>query len=80
MAPPAEQHRVHYPHTAEDGLNLEGRFTDPARHGLERRGHALNILGPWDAMGSEMMIQVDPQTGALQGAADPRRDGHAVGW
>jgi len=27
-----------------------------------------------------MMIQVDAETGALQGAADPRRDGYAIGW
>jgi hypothetical protein len=27
-----------------------------------------------------MMIQLDPETGALFGAADPRRDGYAIGW
>jgi gamma-glutamyltranspeptidase len=34
----------------------------------------------WGASGSEMMIQVDEDTGALHGAADPRRDGYAIGW
>jgi len=26
------------------------------------------------------MIQVDSETGAIHGAADPRRDGYTVGW
>jgi gamma-glutamyltranspeptidase/glutathione hydrolase len=47
---------------------------------LQRRGHQLNLLGDWAAAGSEMMIQVDLETGALHGAADPRRDGYAIGW
>jgi hypothetical protein len=27
-----------------------------------------------------MMVQVHSESGALMGAADPRRDGYAVGW
>jgi gamma-glutamyltranspeptidase len=38
------------------------------------------MMPDWGAQGSEMMIQVNPETGALQGAADPRRDGYAIGW
>ena len=47
---------------------------------MDRRGHQLAILEDWGATGSEMMIQVDPASGALCGAADPRRDGYAIGW
>ena len=68
------------PHTCTDVLELEGRFPAWVGDGLRRRGHALNILGDWAAPGSEMMIQVDPGTGALFGGADPRRDGYAIGW
>ena len=68
------------PHTCEDELHVEGRFPASVRQGLEQRGHPLNILLEWGAMGSEMMIQVDPETGALMGAADPRRDGYTIGW
>jgi gamma-glutamyltranspeptidase/glutathione hydrolase len=68
------------PHVCPDELLLEGRFPEEVRAGLKARGHALNILGPWAAAGSEMMIQVDPETGAFHGAADPRRDGYAIGW
>jgi gamma-glutamyltranspeptidase len=68
------------PHVCKDELLVESRFSQQALSGLERRGHVLNILDGWGATGSEMMIQVDPNTGALHGAADPRRDGYAVGW
>ena len=68
------------PHVCDDLLHLEARFPDPVQTGLERRGHRLNIVDPWGASGSEMMIQVNSDTGALQGAADPRRDGYAIGW
>jgi gamma-glutamyltranspeptidase/glutathione hydrolase len=68
------------PHVCDDLLYLESRFPLEVRSGLERRGHALSVLGPWDGRGSEMMIQVDPESGVLHGAADPRRDGYAIGW
>ena len=69
-----------YPHTCPDELLVESRFRPETLEGLRRRGHQLNVLGGWAAAGSEMMIQVDAATGALHGAADPRRDGYAVGW
>jgi gamma-glutamyltranspeptidase/glutathione hydrolase len=68
------------PHVCKDELLLESRFSGQTLTGLARRGHVLNILGDWGATGSEMMVQVDPGTGAFHGAADPRRDGYAVGW
>ena len=69
-----------FPHTCADELLVESRFDPETLEGLRRRGHELNVLGGWEATGSEMMIQVDPDTGALHGGADPRRDGYAVGW
>ena len=68
-----------YPHSCEDSLYLESRFDGEFREAMGRRGHRLEILGDWGATGSEMMIQVDTATGALHGAADPRRDGYAIG-
>jgi gamma-glutamyltranspeptidase/glutathione hydrolase len=64
----------------DDLLYLEARFPTPVRAELEQRGHTLHILDHWGATGSEVMVQVDPATGALLGAADPRRDGYAIGW
>ena len=68
------------PHECENLLYMESRFGPDVRQGLQSRGHVLEILDAWGASGSEMMIQVDPETGVLQGAADPRRDGYTVGW
>ncbi len=68
------------PHTCEDLLYLENRIPSEVRAGLEGRGHALQVWAAWEAQGSEVMIQIDPETGVLQGAADPRRDGYAIGW
>jgi gamma-glutamyltranspeptidase/glutathione hydrolase len=69
------------PHVCKDELLMEGRFSEPTLDGLARRGHSLNMLEPWDGVtGREMMIQVDSDSGVLQGAADPRYDGYAVGW
>ena len=36
------------PHTCEDVLQLEGRFSADVREGLAHRGHDLRILGDWD--------------------------------
>ena len=68
------------PHTAPDELRLEGRFPADVLDGLRDRGHPVSVIDDWAATGSEVMIQVDPETGALYGAADPRRDGYAIGW
>ena len=68
------------PHVCDNLLHMESRFGTNIRQALESKGHQLNMMPEWGAQGSEMMIQVNPETGALHGAADPRRDGYAIGW
>lgn len=68
------------PHTCANELLLEDRFAPETAAELRRLGHAVREIGPWAATGSEMMIQLDPTTGARFGAADPRRDGYAIGY
>ena len=68
------------PHECENLLYVESRFPADTLDGLRQRGHTLDVMHGWGASGSEMMIQVDGDTGALHGAADPRRDGYAIGW
>ena len=69
------------PHVCKDELIMEGRFTEDTMNGLRHRGHQLNILEAYDGVtGREMVIQVDADSGILQGAADPRYDGYAIGW
>lgn len=68
------------PHRCDDELLLEERFPPDVRDSLRQMGHPVRVIGPWAATGSMMMIRVDPTTGALFGAADPRRDGYAIGF
>lgn len=67
------------PHGTDDVLVLEDRFPTATQEALAARGHTLEIIGPWDAVGSAVMIQRDPETGVLHGGADPRRDAYAIG-
>lgn len=68
------------PHTCPDELLMEERFPGAVTAELRRLGHAVRLIGPWAATGSEMMIALDPSTGAKFGGADPRRDGYAIGY
>jgi gamma-glutamyltranspeptidase/glutathione hydrolase len=68
------------PHICDDKLHLESRFPNRTIDGLRKLGHPVQVLTDWGAVGSEMAIQVDTGSGVIMGAADPRRDGYAVGW
>ncbi len=68
------------PHTCENVLDVEARFSEEAKEGLRGKGHSLQILADWGGPGSAQAIHVHPQSNALIGGSDPRRDGYAVGW
>ena len=69
------------PHTAENRLLMESRFDPSAIRQLRAMGHPVLELDAWDGVtGREMALYIDPDTGALHGAADPRYDGYAVGY
>jgi gamma-glutamyltranspeptidase / glutathione hydrolase len=62
-------------------LAIESRFPASTLDGLRKLGHDLEVVGPWsDVMGGAQAIKVNQRTGALEGAADPRREGYAIGW
>jgi gamma-glutamyltranspeptidase/glutathione hydrolase len=62
----------------EGGLALESAIGADIRQALERKGHKL-ISAP-GSFGGYQAIMIDPQTGALAGGSDPRKDGCAMGW
>ena len=68
------------PHTCSNNLQLENRFPQEVREGLERKGHELEILGDWHGPGNAQVIIRHPASGALIGGSDPRVNGYAIGW
>jgi gamma-glutamyltranspeptidase len=62
-------------------LSLEGRISDEVARELEFRGQPVKMLPNWDDnMGHAQAIRIDRERGLLEGGADPRGDGAAVGY
>jgi gamma-glutamyltranspeptidase/glutathione hydrolase len=62
-------------------LRIESRMPQATREAFARRGYGVDTLGPWSMrVGGVQGVQIDPETGWLAGAADPRRNGYAVAW
>jgi gamma-glutamyltranspeptidase/glutathione hydrolase len=66
---------------ANGELLLEAGFPEGTVQLLAARGHQVSVIAPWNpGAGHAQMILVDPATGVLKGAADPRADGTAAGF
>jgi gamma-glutamyltranspeptidase/glutathione hydrolase len=66
---------------ADRTVLMENRVDSDVRAELTRRGHDIQLLSAYDwAVGGGHGVLIDPETGALSGGADPRRDGYALGW
>jgi gamma-glutamyltranspeptidase/glutathione hydrolase len=63
-------------------LDVDARFPEGLRGSLAARGHRVSVLdehGGWSwVVGGAHGIARDPDSGALTGGADPRRDGMAI--
>ena len=66
----------------QDGvLHLEAGIEPQVADQLERKGHVVRRYAAKDRyFGGVHAIHVDPLFGVLHGAADPRRDGRAMGY
>jgi gamma-glutamyltranspeptidase/glutathione hydrolase len=66
------------------GVMMEPALTETVIGDLVRRGHERILPGPGlthrALMGGGQAIMVDPETDALLGASDPRKDGQAIGY
>jgi gamma-glutamyltranspeptidase/glutathione hydrolase len=69
-------------HVADDGagLTIEERMPLDTCYELRTLGHQLTIEDAWSAPSASQCIVVDPETGSLLGATDPRVDGLALGY
>jgi gamma-glutamyltranspeptidase / glutathione hydrolase len=60
-------------------IHVEGRLPAATLAALRQRGHQIEAIAPWTMrVGGMQAVAVDPATGVMTGAADPRRDGYAV--
>jgi gamma-glutamyltranspeptidase/glutathione hydrolase len=60
-------------------VHAEGRLPAATLAALGQRGHQIEAIAPWTMrVGGIQAVAVDPATGVMTGAADPRRDGYAV--
>ncbi|ADD06578.1 gamma-glutamyltransferase [Natrialba magadii ATCC 43099] len=67
--------------TESRDLSLEGRISDEVIRGLRVRGQPTKVLADWDDnMGHAQAIRFDRERGWLEGGADPRGDGAALGY
>ncbi|MEM9395155.1 MAG: gamma-glutamyltransferase family protein [Pseudomonadota bacterium] len=60
------------------GLLVERGYSDKVREELTEMGHQVSV--PDTPIGGAQAIWIDPETGVLQGASDPRKDGCALGY
>jgi gamma-glutamyltranspeptidase/glutathione hydrolase len=62
-------------------LSLESRIPDETACELKLRGQPVQMVGAWSGtMGHAQAIRIDRANGFLEGGADPRGDGAALGW
>jgi gamma-glutamyltranspeptidase/glutathione hydrolase len=62
-------------------LLLEDRITPEVRARLAALGHEVRIVHGWTAtFGGAQMIHIDPESGTITAAADPRREAYAIAY
>jgi gamma-glutamyltranspeptidase/glutathione hydrolase len=60
-------------------VQVEGRIAPDVVAALKARGHGAESFLDWTMkVGGMQAVAIDPATGVMTGAADPRRDGYAV--
>jgi gamma-glutamyltranspeptidase len=67
--------------TKSQDLSLEARIPGEVVRGLELLGQPVKMLPEWDDnMGHAQAIRINREQGLLEGGADPRGDGAALGY
>jgi len=60
------------------GLEVERGYSDKVRQELADLGH--KVICPKVPLGGSQAIRIDHESGVLEGASDPRKDGIALGY
>jgi gamma-glutamyltranspeptidase/glutathione hydrolase len=62
-------------------VDLEDRIPVAVRDELRRRGHDIRVIHGWTAtFGGAQMIRVEPGSGTLAVASDPRREAYGLAY
>lgn len=61
-------------------LNLEDRIAKDVMDELKSRGHKVEAQAAWGNPSAPTVIMFRPDTGVIEGGADPRRGRYAVAW
>ena len=61
-------------------LRIEDRFEPQVFEALRNAGHDVEVIGPFEELMGHAGALVRHPTGLIEGAADPRSDGAAVGF
>ncbi len=68
-------------HCISGAILMESRIPPSVQEALKAKGHRVTVKGAMDLyFGGAQAVMLDPRTGKLYGAADPRRDGFAIGY
>ena len=70
---------ANYPHTGEDAVTLEGRFSKDTVYALKKKGHQVKVVGDLEGPCSVEAIRILP-SGVRMAGSDPRRDGWALAY
>ena len=65
---------------AEITVDIENRVPTETIAALKAMGHNLRVLPGWGSLGHMQAIRVDPKTGTMMAAGDPRRTAYAMGF
>ena len=69
-----------FPHAMVSAqVGVESRISTEVIEELRKRGHRVDINGPW-SMSATSAIVIDPETGVLSAGADIRGDNYALAW
>ena len=61
-------------------LEIEGRIAADVLYALERRGHLLDVRGPYGIATAGVAVGIEPEFGTLRGGADLRGLRQAFAW
>jgi gamma-glutamyltranspeptidase/glutathione hydrolase len=81
MTPQQAVEAPRYRSYAGTRVDLEDRIPAEVRAALQRRGHDVRVVHGWTAtFGGAQMIRIEPGSGTITVASDPRREAYGIAY